>query len=92
MLRYKGKEFKMRDREGKTFTVKQVTATIARKVFEEGKTIWLQACNLMPNTFWHDPYPVTNKEGEFEKLVNAYKYYECNTECGRYPIYFIPAA
>lgn len=73
--------------------VKQVNKTTARKAYDNGKTIYLQSCNMLINNMWQSPCPI-KKEGDawdrtFDQNVNEYQYYNCDAERGKYPLFFI---
>lgn len=68
----------------------RINKATARKLFSEGKEIWLTACNMRPE------YGILLNSGyyndlgrDFDKIVNAFQYYNCNNECGRYPAYYV---
>lgn len=79
--------------------MRRVNKTKARRVYEEGGTVWLQSCNMrFCDNMWQFPYalvkelvqasPAYTDEG-FDEMVSDYKYYNCDHERGRYPSYFI---
>lgn len=101
MLRYNGQTFQMIDCNGIPHNVKQVTAPMAKKAYEEGKTIWMHPCMMRVNNVWQSPMPTSKKRVEdnaftcgstFENIVNDFRYYNCDNERGKYPIFFVPAA
>ena len=66
-------------------TVKQINKTVAKKLYDSGKTIFLNACNMGMNNHWTSPMPLDNKAGEkFETMLNEYEYYNCCNERGLY--------
>lgn len=75
-------------------TIVQIAKQMARRLYEQGKTIYLQSCNMRFNNMWQSACPM-NKEscqwGErtFDSLVNEYTYYNCDHERGKYPNYFV---
>lgn len=96
-MRYKDLYLKMPDRDGIDRNVKQVTKTAAKKAFNKGETIWLHPCNMRLNNPWGiRPCPIDKEQAfyvdesrAFEAVVNNFKYYNCDNERGKYPIYFI---
>lgn len=101
MLRYKNNTFNMTDLEGVSHKVMQVTSSKAKKAYESGKPIWLHPCNMRVNNAWQKPMPTSKKRIEdnaftdrctFENVVNDFRYYNCDNERGRYPIFFVPTA
>ena len=75
-------------------TIVQIAKQRARRLYEQGKTIYLQSCNMRFNNMWQSACSM-NKEscqwGEhtFDSLVNEYTYYNCDQERGKYPNYFV---
>lgn len=92
-LRYAGKAIMM---EGKK--VHQVAINKAKEAYENGKIVWIHPCNMRIDNPWQKPYSFS-KEGveknaytlhyDFEQVVFDYKYYNCNREMGKYPIFFV---
>ena len=69
--------------------VKQVNILMAARLYNSGKTIYLNACNMRINNHWTSPMPLNNKEGEkFNSMVNEYEYYNCCSERGKYSNFF----
>ena len=61
----------------------KISKADARKKFAEGKTIYLTASKIRLGNMWVQPVAVDNSESrEFEKVLDAFRYYNCNTECG----------
>ena len=88
MYRY---EFKSNN---KTFT--RVSKTIAKKAFVDGLTIAMCPSNMRPGTPWHPEYITsrnTDLETDFDKLVNAFEWYNCtDTKTGKHASFFIEKA
>ena len=75
-------------------TVVQIAKQRARRLYEQGKTIYLQSCNMRFNTMWQSAYPMSKEscqwgEHTFDSLVNEYIYYNCDQERGKYPNFFV---
>ena len=69
----------------------RVNRKTARRLYEAGKTIYLLPCKMRIDNHWTEPAPAnieTDGHGNFEKLENAYSYYNCNNEVGRYIAFF----
>lgn len=70
--------------------MKKINKAIARRMYNEGKEFWITACNMRPecgiliNSRYYQ-----FKDDSFDKVVNAFTYYNCNPETGRYPAYYI---
>ena len=90
MLRYKGEVLEMYGKK-----VKQVNKIAAKNAYERGETVYLLSFNMCPNNMWQSPCPVNkNKDvynSTFENVINDYRYYNCDNERGKYPIFFIKA-
>jgi len=79
---------------GKTY--RQITKATARKMFCDGKTIYMYPAKLLPfNNPWGNAYDINVKDyveendrftpkQNFELIVNACIYYNCNNVTGRY--------
>ena len=78
----------------------QVSKPTARKLFKQGRTIYLNSCNLMPGNIWQPLCPVTidrdripgleaTPEEQFKHTVNNFEFYNCDAERGRYANYYI---
>lgn len=69
--------------------MQQINKRQARKLFNEGKSFWMTACNMRPEAgilINGDPahtYP------DFDRLYYAFGFYNCNAECGRYPRFYV---
>lgn len=87
-MRYSGQILTMRDGKVK---IKQVSKRTAQKVYDEGKTVYMQSCNMPFNSFWQSPCPANknNWEVSFEQLVNEFMYYNCDSERGKYANFFV---
>lgn len=90
-MRYSGITFLLYDLNGNGHKVRQATKSKAKKVYDNGGCIWLHPCDMRINNVWQSPYPRDNSDGDFEKVVSEYSYFNCNKESGRYPIFFIEA-
>jgi len=76
------------NRTGKIF--KQINKTMARKLYNDGRTINLIPCKCGINGIWVNLCQVNNSEGQnFDSMLNSYYYYNCIPELGLYPHYFI---
>ena len=72
---------------------KKIRKNTARKLFKEGKEICLIPCRARVS-MWIDFYKIqidryfsTNRD--FDKIVNAFEYYNCNPEMGNYAHFYI---
>lgn len=75
-------------------TVKQINKTLARKLYDSGKSIYVHPCNMIFDSVWQSPYCINVKDNiwgaeNFDGRINDYMYYNCDNECGKYPCFFI---
>jgi hypothetical protein len=75
-------------------TIVQIAKQRARRLYEQGKTIYLQSCNMRFNTMWQSACPINISDkwsdaDSFDGIVNDYVYYNCDHERGKYPNYFV---
>lgn len=90
-MRYSGEIITLRDLNVR---VKQVNKTAARKLYNEGKTIYLNACNMRLNNPWTSPFPMSkNSEAwngdTFDDRANEFQWYNCDSERGKYANLFV---
>lgn len=75
-------------------TIVQIAKQRARRLYEQGKTIYLQSCNMMFDGMWQSACPISHEtrawdEQTFDSIVNEYTYYNCDCERGKYPNFFV---
>lgn len=75
----------------------RITRAAARKLFTQEKPFIMVACNLRKEfgitvgMTGHDYNEIReNFNNDFDKLVNAFQYYNCNSETGRYSAFYLP--
>lgn len=62
----------------------------ARRLYGEGKTIFLLPCKVRFDNLWIVPFPINKKDGSwFDRRVDYYEYYNCCNELGYYAAYYI---
>lgn len=82
----------------------RITKQEAARRYNAGEVVRMTACKLSPVNFWglyadaqKDSYTEVSGDGfnttvarnrEFNTVVNAFSYYNCNNEVGRYPAYW----
>ena len=74
------------------FTYKRIDKKTARKAFDANLKVVLTPCNMNPHSFacaWYETCK-TAETPDFDKMVNAFEYYNCFAEVGRYASFFIP--
>lgn len=70
--------------------MERINKRIARKLFNEGKTLWITACNMRPEQgLLMNAGTYENELSDFDTFVNSFTYYNCNNETGRYPAFYI---
>ncbi len=86
--------YTLRDNGGNKW--QRVNKTTARKAYDAGDAVHLAPCNLMPFGPWHigmtikaEPTDSPTYEGEFAERIQAFTYYNCTNETGRYPAYYL---
>ena len=72
----------------------RVRKDVARRLYSEGKTIYLTPSNIAArdSNFWIKPYPINNEGNlkSFDDAVNEFEYYNCNNhELGYYTNFWI---
>ena len=72
----------------------KVSKPIARKMYNYGLTVNLLPCKVSTNSIWIRPYTINkaeseNLENQFDRTVNAFQYYNCNTETGYYSSFYV---
>lgn len=90
--------YKFTSRHGQTFT--RVSKAVAKKAYINGFVIALCPCKLRAGSPWNPELIIdretrgcmtddTSAENYFEKLLNAFEYYNLNNETGKYTAFFI---
>jgi len=75
---------------GQTITVKQINKIEAKRLFNNGETIYLQTSNFYPFGVWQNLMTVNikddvdNSTDQFEFLCNSFRWYNCDNERGKY--------
>ena len=70
----------------------RVRKNVARKLFNEGRIIYLTPSNVVASDSspWIKPYPINNRAGQnFDDIVNNFEYYNCCWELGYYTNFWI---
>ena len=82
----------MRNLDTKKYT--RVRKDVARRLYGEGKTIYLTPSNVAASdsNLWVKPFPIRRISGfpdVFDRKVDEFKYYNCNYELGYYVNFWI---
>jgi|LSQX01.3.fsa_nt_gb hypothetical protein len=64
----------------------QISKSVARRLFNEGRTVYLTPSYITSNKFnlWYKPFPIRNKHGnkyklnDFDNAVIEFEYHNCN--------------
>ena len=75
-------------------TYKRVSKQKAKKLFADGHTLIIAPCNFRLFTMWGgfstmNKCDSENPEFDFNRIINAYTYYNCNNEVGKYPSFYV---
>jgi len=65
--------------------MRKITKPQARKLYDSGKSIYLNSSKMRLNSMWSSPMKVSKRSTsgrKFEALVNEFKYYNCSRETG----------
>ena len=81
---------------------KKINKPIARKMFNNGITIYLLPCKVSEMALnsdietWGHPVSINitkdqldSKHNKFDRAINEYCFYNCNAELGYYPHYYV---
>ena len=70
----------------------RIRKDVARRLFNEGRTIYLTPSNIAASdtNMWIKPYPINNRdEKDFDLLINQFEYYNCCHKLGYYTNFWI---
>ena len=70
----------------------KIRKSTARKLFNEGHELIIIPCNCSPNGVWFKGFRICKtklENSDFDRLINEFEYYNCNSELGRYTHYYI---
>ena len=75
--------------------VKQINKNKAFCLLTEGANIWVNASKMLFDNMWQPAIGISSDEvpcrtyEAFNKWINAFEYYNCDNERGRYPVFFM---
>lgn len=73
-------------------SMKKIRKDVARKLYNRGDSVYLLPCKVRLDNEWMRPFKI-NKESadnrDFEVIVNTFNYYNCNSELGMRPSFYI---
>ena len=75
-------------------TVKQINKVKAERLYNSGKTIYMQSCNMRFDNIWQRPVDVSNDMQQydgytFDQICNNYICFNCDNFRGKYPCFFV---
>lgn len=76
---------------GETITLQQIQKRTAKKMYENGETVYLQTRNFSPFGVWSQCFDVDKERSaneSFDSVINAFEYYNCNSESGLYTTFY----
>ena len=69
---------------------KRISKRTAKKLYEMGEPVLFCPVNLIPGGVWGNGCIITKQEGRtFEQVLNAFEFYNCNNETGKYTAFYI---
>lgn len=85
---------------GERLTLRQISKPTAKKLYEQGKTVYLQSCKFHPFGDWSAAFPINKEDNQghmnwaandalFTNRVNSFEYYNCSSEQGRYAHFYV---
>lgn len=69
--------------------MKQINKVAARKLYNAGKPFWMTACNMRPECGILINATGAHYDESFDTVYNAFIYYNCDNERGRYPRFYV---
>lgn len=72
-----------------TANYRRISKTAARKMYDQGQPFYMIPVKLHPESPCGLLYAVTDFSEPFEKLLNAFCYYNCDNERGKYPAFYV---
>lgn len=74
--------------------VKQINKTTARKLYDNGETIYINSCNMSFDNISQSAMEICKNDAyycKFETKVNSFICYNCDNYRGKYPVFFVIA-
>ena len=69
----------------------RITKAAAKKQYESGAEVYAAPCKMNPESVWFSPFgfQINEENGaDFQNVVDAATYYQCNYETGYYLAYY----
>lgn len=70
----------------------RISKAAARKLYDAGQTVYFCAVNMRPGAPWNPECKVQFNQADletFEQRVNAFEYYNCSSETGKYTAFYV---
>ena len=71
---------------GETLTLQRVSKRTAKKLFSEGKRVFIQPSNYYPFGAWYNAMEIHE---DFDRVSTEYAWYNCDSERGYYPSFYV---
>ena len=72
--------------------IQQINVVKARKLFNEGETVFLQSSNMLFENVWAPAYDINLKCGRtFHEIINSFREYNCDNVRGNRIHFYIKA-
>lgn len=75
--------------------MKKIRKNTARKLFNEGRELIITPCKCNPHGAWLTGFTIcknTLENSDFDRLINEFEYYNCNSELGKYTAFYTEEA
>lgn len=68
----------------------RISKAAARKMYDAGRVVWACPVKMRPDGYFSTACPLRGvEEGRtFEQAVNAFEFYNCNGETGKYTAFY----
>ena len=74
---------------GELITIERISKRAARKLYENGESVYMQSCKFHPLGGWEKGMEIPNiGESTFDAMVNSFEYYNCSYEQGYYASFY----
>ena len=73
----------------------KIRKNTARKLFNNGHELIIIPCKCAPGRVWLTGFKICKnnlENADFDRLINEFEYYNCNSELGRYTHFYIEGA
>lgn len=72
----------------------RVQKRTAKKLYEQGVTVYLSPCKMSPASIWQPAMPISQQDemgdSSFDIRINAFEYYNCGDgERGNYAAFYV---